>query len=404
MRSYCLVFIIFNLCISSLYSVGITFSFAGAEVTGTHPNSYYEFDVMIQASESGSYLKDVQVYILYNPDAFGYNIYELNTNRLIVEKGVAINTSFYSALAVANNTDQIISISSNYFSDTYASLSYLVPPTEPESEPVQLVHVKMKIVEQNDTADLSFSMGNPSMAGQQFYFLSNSNSDPENAKYIPVTAIDTSDEPLPVTLSTFSGVQDGNCVQLNWITQSESNNWLWNVYRSNSSAANSSFQHNGMPIWGAGTTSVPTQYSYQDDEIEDLPFVTYYYWLESVDYDGDSELFGPISLIYSTNNEDISAPELKKESLFSSYPNPFNPSTNIDIIAAEDTKADLTIYNSKGQFVDTIFKNKYLEKDSYESFFWDGKSHDGSELPNGVYLAKLAYGNKIKTHRMILLK
>jgi len=397
MKANYLIFVILTLFVTSLYSAGITFSFSNPIVTGIHPNSYYELDVMIQADEDNTYLKDTQLYIIYNTAGFGDNIGD--TPSLSIVKGEALNTIGYSIESVANTYTDMFSVTISYISLTNATFSKLVPYVTA----VDLLHLKMLIDDPNESAGLSFSFGSPTMENQQYYFPDNSDNTSQQI-YSPVYGSDTSDAPLPVTLSTFSGVQDGDCVQLNWVTQSESNNWLWNVYRSDTSDLNNSFQHNGMPIWGAGTISTPTQYSYLDDEIENIPVITYYYWLESVDYNGEAELFGPISLNYFQNEESITAPELKKESMLLNYPNPFNPSTNIGIIAAEDMEADLIIYNSKGQLIDTIFKNKNLEKDVYGAFYWDGKSSSGNELPNGIYFAKLAYGDKVRTHRMILLK
>jgi len=404
MKANYLIFVLLIFILSSLFAADITFSFANEAITNDGSFDYYEFDILAKTSESGNIISDLQVYIRYNTAGFGVGI--VNLNGIEVTRGDLITgdltgTPYYN-LGVTDNgpfTNRVAITITHAFANV-TSLANEIATTFDE-----LIHVKMKIIEASENSDLELMLtdGGVDLMDNNQYHYPDISTTPAVA-FSAVIIENTSDNPLPVTLSTFSGVQDGDCVQLNWVTQSESNNWLWNVYRSNTSDLSSSFQHNGMPIWGAGTTSTPTQYSYLDDEVEDIPVVTYYYWLESVDYNGEAELFGPISLNYFQSEENITAPELKKESLLTSYPNPFNPSTNIGILAAGDTQADLVIYNSKGQLVDTIFKNKYLEKDVYEAFYWDGKSSAGFELPNGIYFAKLVYDNEVKTHRMILLK
>ncbi len=85
---------------------------------------------------------------------------------------------------------------------------------------------------------------------------------------------------------------------LYWTTQWETGNMGWNIYRGESSTAleeNNAIQINVDLIEGAGTTSEPTDYEFIDQYPVQVN-QTYWYWLESVDYAGDTEIFGPISL------------------------------------------------------------------------------------------------------------
>jgi hypothetical protein len=63
-----------------------------------------------------------------------------------------------------------------------------------------------------------------------------------------------------------------------------------------------------------------------------------------------------IQLYLEEGEEDI--PSLNKVTLYSNYPNPFNPFTIISFSIPEDTKVNLTVYNIKGQVVKTLLKEK----------------------------------------------
>ena len=102
------------------------------------------------------------------------------------------------------------------------------------------------------------------------------------------------DPPLPVTLTSFTAIQTAeNLAQINWTTQSESGLLGYNIYR------NDEENHNNSIILNP-TLIIPTNspyshdYSYIDTEVEFEQ--TYYYWLESIELDGDNELFGPVSI------------------------------------------------------------------------------------------------------------
>ncbi len=93
----------------------------------------------------------------------------------------------------------------------------------------------------------------------------------------------TYDEFLPVELSTFTATFTNQELILRWITQSETNNSHWNVYRSEFEDYSQAYQINGTPVEGQGTISEPTTYVYHDIN-SSLPETTYWYWLENVDY------------------------------------------------------------------------------------------------------------------------
>ena len=201
------------------------------------------------------------------------------------------------------------------------------------------------------------------------------------------------DNPLPVTLSSFSAVMEDDIPTLHWITQSESENLGWNVYRG-ILAEDWDFQLNTELIAGSGTTSIPTEYDFQDRfPVEEGRI--YYYWLESVSYSSEYEIFGPVSLLIETEEEPPIGNELPEiTALETNYPNPFNPETTIAFDIKNGEKGTLTIFNLRGQ--------KILEKSftagSYE-YVWNA-----STQTSGIYFYRLQTPSYYETKKMSLIK
>ncbi|MCD6205427.1 MAG: T9SS type A sorting domain-containing protein [Candidatus Marinimicrobia bacterium] len=83
--------------------------------------------------------------------------------------------------------------------------------------------------------------------------------------------------------------------------------------------------------------------------------------------------------------------------LAQNFPNPFNPTTNIQFEIPENSFVTLTVYDLMGQEV-TKLVNDYRAAGSYSVTF------DGAELSSGIYFYKLQAGNLSKTMKMVLAK
>ena len=202
------------------------------------------------------------------------------------------------------------------------------------------------------------------------------------------------DGPLPVTLTNFAAEFVANNLTILWTTQSENSNMGWNIYRGESNSAlenDETTKINAALIDGAGTTSEPTDYTFQD-EYPVVELNTYWYWLESVSYSNDTEIYTPISL---TIPEGAIIPVLPTTTLLKgNYPNPFNPSTFIQFDIKEGETGVLTIFNIKGQIIESMrFNAGEHDKE------WDAKS-----VVSGVYFYKLTSESYTCTKKMLLLK
>jgi hypothetical protein len=88
---------------------------------------------------------------------------------------------------------------------------------------------------------------------------------------------------------------------------------------------------------------------------------------------------------------------INEYALNSNYPNPFNPTTQINYQIPKDGNVTLVVYNSLGQEIKTLV-NQYQSSGSYVVQF------DASELPSGVYIYKLTSGNFSAVKKMLLTK
>ncbi|RLC52049.1 MAG: hypothetical protein DRH79_05335 [Candidatus Cloacimonadota bacterium] len=213
------------------------------------------------------------------------------------------------------------------------------------------------------------------------------------------------DNPLPVILSTFTVSFNMSLPIINWTTQSEQNNQGWNVYRSISDELSSSIQINEpFLIPGAGTTTTPTDYSFNDTyTVEEN--TTYWYWLESVSFSGFSKIHGPVYLTIPSSEPGHNNPATPIQyGLLQNFPNPFNPNTEIRFRLKEDSRINLLIFDVKGKKVKTILQNQFILKDNIVRAVWNGTDQYNRQVASGVYFACLVNGSEIITRRMLMIK
>lgn len=210
------------------------------------------------------------------------------------------------------------------------------------------------------------------------------------------------DETLPVTLSAFNAVQtSNNQAQINWATASESGVLGYNLYRAETTNQDEAFRITANMI-EASNEAAGYNYSYVDSEVEFD--ATYYYWLQTNDFDGTSEMFGPVSVKISTDEDNDIAEILLGTQLFANYPNPFNPSTTISFSVAEPNVVTINVYNIKGQLVQKLFDKRVDEINVKHSVVWNGKDTKGKNAASGIYFTIMKVGNKRFSNKAILLK
>lgn len=200
--------------------------------------------------------------------------------------------------------------------------------------------------------------------------------------------------PLPVELSSFSASVVGNSVKLNWRTETEVNNYGFEVERKTSpiSPPSEGGENEVRGGWtkigfvnGNGNSNSPKSYSFTDT---DVLSGKYYYRLKQIDNDGQYE--------YSKTVEvNLGAP--KNYGLDQNYPNPFNPATTITYNLPQASNVKLTVYNLLGQEV-KVLVDEFKEAGSHIVNF------DAENLYSGLYIYKLQAGSFTQTRKMTLIK
>ena len=189
-------------------------------------------------------------------------------------------------------------------------------------------------------------------------------------------------DPLPVELISFSSVIRGKRIILKWETQTEINNYGFEIQRSDD---RNEWNILGF-VEGNGNSNSPKSYSYFDEGIKLTG--KYYYRLRQIDNDGSSNY----SEILEVNIGLPDELELKQN-----YPNPFNPTTTISFSIPQTGEVVLTVYNALGELVKTIAKG-FLEQGEYSFSF------NAEGLTSGIYIYRLRISETILTRKMLLLK
>ncbi len=191
----------------------------------------------------------------------------------------------------------------------------------------------------------------------------------------------TAGRTVPVELLSFSANIDKNDVQLKWITETETNNYGFEIERKRSTQK---WNKIGF-VQGNGTTTETTSYSFTD---KGLASGKYYYRLKQIDFDGTYEYSNTISI------------EVKSPTQFElnqNYPNPFNPSTTISYSIKNDGIVQLKIFDILGNEIAKLV-NEQKQAGTFSVEF------DASILPSGVYFYQLKTGGFIDIKKMMLLK
>jgi hypothetical protein len=196
--------------------------------------------------------------------------------------------------------------------------------------------------------------------------------------------------PLPVELTFFSAKVLENAVKLNWRTETEVDNYGFDIERKNlpinprQGEENNGWGKIGF-IEGNGNSNSPKEYSFADRSATNGK---YSYRLKQIDNDGQFEYSNIIEI-------EIAVPD--NFELSQNYPNPFNPSTLISFSIPTSGFITLKVYDVLGNEVATLV-NEEKQPGVYE-ITWNAEN-----ISSGIYLYQLKAGNFTQTKKLILMK
>nr|AGO87755.1 hypothetical protein [uncultured bacterium L413009-K18] len=84
------------------------------------------------------------------------------------------------------------------------------------------------------------------------------------------------------------------------------------------------------------------------------------------------------------------------------FPNPFNPTTHVNIQLPEQNNLIVSIYDVSSRLIN-ILANDKLDAGFY-SIEWNGKDKFGQAVPTGVYFMKVVSGDFTATKKMVFIK
>lgn len=197
--------------------------------------------------------------------------------------------------------------------------------------------------------------------------------------------------PLPVELSLFNVVKIKTGVKLIWRTETEVNNYGFEVERNTPLNPLSRAEDEVTGVWekigfvnGNGNSNSPKDYSFLDETVTNG---SYLYRLKQIDNDGQYEFSDVISV-------DLGVPSTF--ALSQNYPNPFNPSTKISYTLPIDSKVSIKVYDVLGNLIETLV-DEQKQAGYYEVAF-------NSSSASGVYFYTISADNFHQTKKMLMVK
>jgi hypothetical protein len=89
-------------------------------------------------------------------------------------------------------------------------------------------------------------------------------------------------------------------------------------------------------------------------------------------------------------------------SISNNYPNPFNPSTTLEVSLSTQSDLTVTIYDLQGKVV-RVLTYRQLGAGTH-AVAWDGKTDTGVPIASGIYLCQARVGSEVQTRRIVLLR
>ncbi len=124
--------------------------------------------------------------------------------------------------------------------------------------------------------------------------------DGQTAAPVSAQALYSIAPPTAVTLSSFTAEGRLGDVLLRWTTTAEFDNWGFNIYRATVNDPTAAVKINGSLIPGQGQSVVGHNYTFTDMTVR--AGVTYWYWLEDVEFGGKTALHGPVQVVGAEAN------------------------------------------------------------------------------------------------------
>lgn len=191
---------------------------------------------------------------------------------------------------------------------------------------------------------------------------------------------------LPVELTSFDAVVDGNNVLLKWQTASEQSALGFGIEHQNVSTGAASAWTEAAFVAATGESSSLRDYA---ASVAALPSGQHAFRLRVVDVDGTFE--------YSETVE-VGVEHPESFVLGSAYPNPFNPSTSFTLAVKQSQNVEVGLFDLLGRRVVDVYSGP-VEANATRVF-----RIDASELTTGLYLIRATGQFDTRSSPVLLVK
>lgn len=106
--------------------------------------------------------------------------------------------------------------------------------------------------------------------------------------------------------------------------------------------------------------------------------------------------------LIASGGEFVNSSVVNGYAMLSNYPNPFNPTTQINYNLPTQSLVNVSIYNMLGQNVSTLVSG--MQDAGEYSVLWNGVNDAGNPVPSGIYFVKMNHNNETLSQKITLLK
>ncbi len=196
-------------------------------------------------------------------------------------------------------------------------------------------------------------------------------------------------EVIAVEMSSLTAVASPDRVEIRWRTETERDNWGFNVYRALEGSERSRINSGLIP--GAGTSTVPREYRFVDDDVQ--PRARLSYWVSDVDLSGREEFHGPVP---------VAVPAAAPSRLALTAGSWDGSAMKISLQIPSEGKTQLSVFDLAGREV-AVLVDQALPTGQAEAM-WDGTDSGGASVASGTYIFRLSHNSGVVSKKALLAR
>jgi hypothetical protein len=188
---------------------------------------------------------------------------------------------------------------------------------------------------------------------------------------------------LPVELIAFEARIVGESGLLSWTTATEDDNAGFEI--EHRVGIDGGWNMIGF-VEGAGRSIERLDYEFP---VANLDFGRHFFRLKQIDFDGTFAYSYEVEAILAVPDQFV---------LSEAYPNPFNPSTNLNLVVGRTQEVTAELFDVSGRKVATLMRGEAVENEQLVV------TVDGALLPSGIYMVRFTGENFVANRKIVLLK